>query len=136
MEGNLVEEEALAELGNSVGVISIPSSGAGLVSQPGPLGFIWLGNHPSSMAGTTTNMMHLLEFFGKGDSDAEQRWFLYELIWRAKGTIAPYVKVVEFKTTFTLRGRALQWFMKFVQTDPQVSTNTLDEVKTILIAEF
>lgn len=40
MEGNLVEEEALAELGNSVGVISIPSSGAGLVSQPGPLGFI------------------------------------------------------------------------------------------------
>jgi hypothetical protein len=88
------------------------------------------------MAGTTTNMMHLLEFFGKGDSDAEQRWFLYELIWRAKGTIAPDVKVVEFKTTFTLRGRALQWFMKFVQTDPQVSTNTLDEVKTILIAEF
>jgi hypothetical protein len=43
------------------------------------------------------------EFWGKGDEDVEQHWFLCEAIWRSRGTL-DVNKLVEFQTT--LRGRS------------------------------
>ena len=52
-----------------------------------------------------------LEFWGKGDEDVEQHWFLCEAIWRSKGTLDAN-KLVKFQTT--LRGHALKWYMKII----------------------
>lgn len=69
------------------------------------------------MAGATdSTVMYVPEFSGKGDSDADKHWFLCESIWRAKRVAAPESKLVEFQTTLLLR--ALQWYIKFIQTGP------------------
>jgi hypothetical protein len=45
------------------------------------------------------------KFWGEGDKDVEQHWFICEAIWRSRGTLDAN-KLVEFHTT--LRGRSLK----------------------------
>lgn len=51
--------------------------GEGMISQLGaPQGFVLIENLTNIMDGTMNNtVMHLLEFFGKGDSDVEKHYF-------------------------------------------------------------
>ena len=55
--------------------------------------------------------MKLPIFNGNGTDDPEQYWFLWEAIWTARQTINDDVKKCQLATT--LRGRALEWFMRF-----------------------
>ena len=51
------------------------------VSQPRPLGFILIGTVRPKMAGNMGgSITRYLEFWGKGDEDVEQHWFLCEAI--------------------------------------------------------
>ena len=76
------------------------------------------------------------KFWGKGDEDVEQHWFLCEAIWRYRGT--PDVnKLVKFQTT--LRIRALKWYMKIIEPGvpgTQGQVFTLGQVQMRFIAEF
>jgi hypothetical protein len=78
--------------------------------------------------------MHLPKIIRKDNSDTEQQYFLCESMWRVKRIIAPYAQMVEFQTM--LWGIALQWYMKFIQTNRQGAIKTLDEVKIRLVVEF
>lgn len=64
------------------------------------------------MVGTTGGYFtHYPYFWGRGDDDVKQHWYLCEAIWRSGATLDAS-KLVEFQTT--LRGRSLRWYMKFV----------------------
>jgi hypothetical protein len=106
-------------------------------SQPGPLGFILVGAVRSTMVGNAGgSIARYPEFWGKGDEDVEQHWFLCEAIWRSRGTLDAN-KLVEFQTT--LRGHALKWYMKAIEPGVpgvQGQAFTLDQVRTKFIAEF
>ena len=70
------------------------------------------------------------EFFGRGNDDVEQHWYLYEAIWRAQQT--PDVgKLIEFQTT--LRERALRWFIKWSKAHPN---QVIADVKRDFFQEF
>jgi hypothetical protein len=104
-------------------------------SQPGPLGFILIGATRSTMVGHAGgSIARYPEFWGKGDEDVEQHWFLCEAIWRSRGT-PDANKLVEFQTT--LRGHALKWYMKVIEPGVpgmQGQAFTLDQVWTRFIA--
>jgi hypothetical protein len=73
-------------------------------------------------------------FLGKRDEDFKQHWFLYESIWRSRGTLDGN-KLVTFQNT--LRGHSLKWSMKSIETgNPQGQGFTLAQVKQQFIEEF
>jgi hypothetical protein len=84
---------------NTIG-LNYSSSGSGASSsslvQPGPSRFILIGS-PSSLMGTqhAGSLTRYPKFWGKGDEDVEQHWFLCEAIWRSRGTLDAN-KLVEF----------------------------------------
>jgi hypothetical protein len=81
-------------------------------SQLGTLGFILIGATRSTMDGHEGgSIARYPEFWGIGDKDFEQHWFLCEAIWRSRGTLDSN-KLVEFQTTS--RGCALKWYMKVI----------------------
>ena len=73
-------------------------------------------------------------FNGNGTDDLEQCWFLHEAIWTARQTIDDDVKKIQLATT--LRGRALEWFMRFTQVPQGGTAKTLDEIRIGLFEEF
>jgi hypothetical protein len=105
--------------------------------QAGPLGFIWIRTTILAMVGHTGgSIARYPKFWGKGDEDVEQHWFLCEAICRSRGT-PDANKLVKFHTT--LRGRTLKWHMKTIE--PRVpglqgQVFTLGQVRTRFIAEF
>jgi hypothetical protein len=76
--------------------------------------------------------MRLPTFRGDGSEDPNQHWFLCEAIWSIKNVTDEIVKRAQFSTT--LRDRALNWYMKFVQGVSQLKP--LNEIKTTLTSEF
>jgi hypothetical protein len=82
-------------------------------SQAGPLGFILIRAPRSTMVGHAGgSISRYPKFWGKGDEDVEQHWFLCEAIWRSRGT-PDANKLVEFQTT--LRGHTLKWYMNIIE---------------------
>ena len=73
-------------------------------------------------------------FHGNGTEDPEQYWFLCEVVWTVRQAANNDVKKGQLATT--LRGRALDWYMKFVQVPKGTSSKKLVEVKKGLIEEF
>jgi len=57
------------------------SSFASGITQPGPLGFILVTPTQAEMAGSFTRYP---EYFGQGNDDVEQHWYLCEAIWMAR----------------------------------------------------
>ena len=55
--------------------------------------------------------IQLPKFNGNGMEDPEQHWFLCEVVWMVCLVHGDDVKKAQMITT--LRGRALDWFMKF-----------------------
>jgi hypothetical protein len=81
--------------------------------QIGLLGFILIGTTSSVMANHMGgSSARYLEFWGKGDEDVENHWFLCEAIWRFRGTLYAN-KLVEFQPT--LRVCTLMWYMKIIE---------------------
>ena len=76
------------------------------------------------------SLTQYLEFFGRGNDDVEQHWYLCEAIWRARQTL-DVGKLIEFQTT--LRERALRWFIKWSEAHPNPE---MAVVKRDLIKEF
>ena len=66
--------------GNS-SITSSSISPSGTITQPGPGGFILVNSPQVHMAGSFTRYP---EFFGRGNDDVEQHWYLCEAIWRAR----------------------------------------------------
>ena len=73
-------------------------------------------------------------FHGNGTNNLEQYWFLYEAVWIV--TQATYDDVKKGQLATTLRGHALDWYMKFIQVPMGSPMKTLDEVQRGLIKEF
>ena len=78
--------------------------------------------------------MKLPIFNGNGTDDPDQYWFLCEAIWTARQTIDDDVKKIQLATT--LRGRALEWFMRFTWVPQGGIAKTLDEIIKGLFEEF
>ena len=78
--------------------------------------------------------MKLPIFNGNGTDDPEQYWFLCEAIWTARQTTDDDVKKIQLATT--LRGRALECFMRFTRVPQGGTAKTLDEIKIGLFEEF
>ena len=78
--------------------------------------------------------MKLLIFNGNGTDDPEQYWFLCEVIWTAQQTIDDDVKKRQLATT--LRGRMLEWFMRFTRVPQGATAKTLDKIRTWLFKKF
>ena len=83
------------------------------------------------MAGDDTK---LPLFHGNGTDDPKQYWFLCEVVWTVRQVMDDDVKKGQLVTT--LRGHALDWYMKFIQVPMGTPTKTLDEVWKGLIEEF
>ena len=65
-------------------------------------------------------------FHWKGTNDLDQYWFLCEAIWTSRQATDDDVKKGQLATT--LRGRALYWYMKFIQVPTWTPAKTMDEV--------
>ena len=78
--------------------------------------------------------MKLPIFNGNGTGDPEQYWFLCEVIWTARKTVDDDVKKSQLATT--LRGHALEWFMRFMWIPQGGTAKKLDEIQTWLFEEF
>ena len=70
--------------------------------------------------------MKLPIFNGNGTDDLEQYWFLCEAIWTAQQIIDDDIKKSHLATS--LRGRALEWFMRFTQVPQGGTAKTLYEI--------
>ena len=70
--------------------------------------------------------MKLPLFHGNGTDDPEQYWFLCEAVWIVRQTTDDDVKKGQLTTT--LRGRTLDWFMKFTQVPQGAPVKTLNEI--------
>ena len=73
-------------------------------------------------------------FHGNGTDDPEQYQFLCEAVWTIIQTTDDDVKKGQLATT--LRGHALDWYMKFIQVPTGTLAKKLDEVRRGLIEEF
>ena len=82
----------------------------------------------------TGNDTKLLLFHGNRTNDPEKYWFLCEVVWIVKQAIDDDVKKVQLATT--MRGHALDWYMKFIQVPMGTLVKILHEVKKVLITEF
>ena len=73
-------------------------------------------------------------FHGNGMNDPEQCWFLCEAVWTIMQTKDDDIKKGQLETT--LRGRALDWYMKFIQVPMGTLEKTLDGNRQGMIEEF
>ena len=73
-------------------------------------------------------------FHSNGTNNPKQYWFLYEVVWTVRQATDDDVKKVQLVTT--LRVRALDWHMNFIQVPTRTLAKTLDEVRKGLIEEF
>ena len=78
--------------------------------------------------------MKLPIFHGNDTDDPEKYWFLCELIWTARQTVNDIIKKSQLETT--LRGRALDWYMKFMLVPRGGTMKKLDEIRKGLFEEF
>ena len=78
--------------------------------------------------------MKLPIFHENDTNDPEQYWFLCEVIWTARQTINDDIKKIHLATT--LRGHALEWFMRFTRVPQGGIAKTLDKIRTGLLEEF
>ena len=70
--------------------------------------------------------IRLPTFNGNGAEDLEQHWFLCEAVWMV--LLVHSVDIKKEKMIMTLRGCALDWFMKFYIVPPGTPWKTLDEI--------
>ena len=78
-----------------------------------------------------TNSMAVIDvrlptFNGNGTKDLEQHWFLCEAIWMVH--LVHNADIKKAQMIMTLRGRALDWYMKFCTTPTGTPHNTLEEI--------
>ena len=73
-------------------------------------------------------------FHGNGTDDLEQYWFLCEAVWTAKQSVDDDIKRSQLDTTF--RGRALDWYMRFMRVPQGTMVKTLNEIREGLFEEF
>ena len=78
--------------------------------------------------------MKLPIFHGNDTNDPKQYQFLCEAIWTTRQTVEDDVKKRQLETT--LRGRALEWYMRFMLVPQGGTLKTLDEIRTGLFEEF
>ena len=78
--------------------------------------------------------MKLPLFHGKRINDPEQYWFLCEAVWTVRHATDYEIKKGQLVTT--LRGSAIDCFMKFIQVPQGTWVKTLDEIQMALIEEF
>ena len=107
-----------------------PSVGAGEQEIPSvipinPVNSGGLVNNASTtlMAGTD---VRLPTFNGNGTKDLEQHWFLSEVVWMVH--LIHNVDIKKGQMIMTMRGRALDWFMKFCATLTGTPQKTLEEI--------
>ena len=78
--------------------------------------------------------IQLLTFNGNGAEDPKQHWFLYEVVCMVRLVHNADIKKEQMITT--MRGHALDWFMKFYTTPTRTPQKTLDEIRVAMISEF
>ena len=78
--------------------------------------------------------MNLPMFHGNDTHDPEQYWFLCDTFWTTRKTTDDNVKKSQLETT--LRGHALNWYMRFIQVLQGTIAKTLDEIQKGLLEEF
>ena len=78
--------------------------------------------------------MKLPMFHGNGIDDPEQYQFLCEAFWTTIKTNDENVKKGQLATT--LWGRALDWYMRFIQVLQGIATKTLDDIWKGILEEF
>ena len=66
-------------------------------------------------------------FHGNKTKDQEQYWFMCEVVWTFSKTADDEVKKGQMETT--IRGCALDWFMKFVHVPTGTLVKTLAKVR-------
>ena len=81
--------------------------------------------YPNANSMAVTDV-RLPTFNGNGMEDPKQHWFLYEAIWMVCLFHGADVKKAQMITT--LRGRALDWFMKFCAAPAGTPQKTLEEI--------
>ena len=78
--------------------------------------------------------MKLPIFHGNGTDDPKKYWFFCEVIWTTRQTVDDDFKKIQLTTT--LRGHALDWYMRFMMVPQVGTTKTLDEICKGLFEEF
>ena len=78
--------------------------------------------------------MKLPIFHGNGTDDLEQYWFLCEAVWTTRQSVHDDIKRSQLATT--VRGRALDWYMRFMQVLQGTLAKTLNEIREGLFEEF
>ena len=78
--------------------------------------------------------MKLPMFHGNGIDDPEQYWFLCEAVQIARQIVDDDIKKIQLATT--LRGRVLEWYMRFMQVHQGTVLKTLNEIQEGLFKEF
>ena len=73
-------------------------------------------------------------FNGNGVEDLEQHWFLCEVVWMVRQVHNTDIRKVQM--IMTLRGCALEWFMKFSIVPAGNPEKTLDGIRLMMICEF
>ena len=72
------------------------------------------------------NEMKLPIFHGNGTDDPAQYWLLCEAVWTTRQNVDDDIKRIQLATT--LRGRALDWYMRFMQVPQGTLAKTLNEI--------
>ena len=81
-----------------------------------------------------TTDVGLPTFNGNGMEDPEQHWFLCDAVWMVHLVHGADVNKAQMITT--LRGCALDWFMKFCAAPAGAPQKNLDEIRAAMISEF
>jgi hypothetical protein len=77
--------------------------------------------------------IRLPEFKGEASEDPEKHLFICENIWDAKKIIDEDTKLAQL--AITLRGRALDWYMRLAANSPPGTTRMIMDIKNLLINE-
>ena len=114
-------------------VVNIDSASIATSMQEGtpPLNYSSDNHDANSMVG---HDIRLPTFNGNGVEDLEQHWFLCEVVWMVR--LVHNVDLENAQMITTLRGCALDWFMKFCAVPPGTPQNTLDEIRAAMISKF
>ena len=78
--------------------------------------------------------MKLPIFHGNETDKQEQYWFLCEVMWTSRQTVDDTIK--KSQLVITLRGRALDWYMRFMLVPQGGTRKKLDEIYEGLFEEF
>ena len=73
-------------------------------------------------------------FHGNRTDDLGQYWFLSEAVWTARQSVDDDLKTSQLVTT--LRGHALDWYMRFMQVPQGTTVKTMNEIWEGLFEEF